>query len=145
KRALLASLLLGLMVRECFTRVTVLADGQEVFEELPAEDAPIPDFAERNLLGPALLWWLCWPCTRTSATSSTLYLAIRTTATPWTTWVRSWRPALPTASPSCSSAELGKRWLWLEPGSSPAHTSTSAALGCPWMAGQPGLSVSAAG
>ncbi|KAL6761947.1 hypothetical protein V8C86DRAFT_3131194 [Haematococcus lacustris] len=49
KRALLASLLLGLMVRGCFTRVTVLADGQEVFEEIPAEDAPIPEFAERNL------------------------------------------------------------------------------------------------
>ncbi|KAJ9508930.1 hypothetical protein QJQ45_028249 [Haematococcus lacustris] len=49
KRALLASLLLGLMVRECFTRVTVLADGQELLEEIPAEDAVIPDFAERNL------------------------------------------------------------------------------------------------
>ncbi|KAL6759167.1 hypothetical protein V8C86DRAFT_2434307 [Haematococcus lacustris] len=49
KRALLASLLLGLMVRDSFTRVTVLADGQELLEELPAVDAPIPDFAERNL------------------------------------------------------------------------------------------------
>ncbi|KAJ9509588.1 hypothetical protein QJQ45_011199 [Haematococcus lacustris] len=49
KRALLASLLLGLMVRDCFTRVTVLADGQEVFEEIPAEDAVIPNLAERNL------------------------------------------------------------------------------------------------
>ncbi|KAL6752428.1 hypothetical protein V8C86DRAFT_3141159 [Haematococcus lacustris] len=49
KRALLASLLLGLMVRGCFTRVTVLADGQELLEEIPAEDADIPDFAERNL------------------------------------------------------------------------------------------------
>ncbi|KAJ9508553.1 hypothetical protein QJQ45_012090 [Haematococcus lacustris] len=49
KRALLASLLLGLMVRGCFTRVTVLADGQELLEAIPAEDAPIPDFAERNL------------------------------------------------------------------------------------------------
>ncbi|KAJ9517233.1 hypothetical protein QJQ45_009151 [Haematococcus lacustris] len=46
---LLASLLLGLMVRGCFTRVTVLADGQELLEEIPAEDADIPDFAERNL------------------------------------------------------------------------------------------------
>ncbi|GFH10142.1 uncharacterized protein HaLaN_05403 [Haematococcus lacustris] len=49
KRALLASLLLGLMVRDSFTRVTVLADGQELLEELPAVDAPIPDFTERNL------------------------------------------------------------------------------------------------
>ncbi|KAL6761284.1 hypothetical protein V8C86DRAFT_3183911 [Haematococcus lacustris] len=49
KRALLASLLLGLMVRDSFTRVTVLADGQELFEEITAEDADIPDFAERNL------------------------------------------------------------------------------------------------
>ncbi|KAL6747299.1 hypothetical protein V8C86DRAFT_3117855 [Haematococcus lacustris] len=49
KRALLASLLLGLMVRGCFTRVTVLADGQELLEEIPAEDADIPDFAQRNL------------------------------------------------------------------------------------------------
>ncbi|KAJ9522836.1 hypothetical protein QJQ45_023618, partial [Haematococcus lacustris] len=49
KRALLASLLLGLMVRDSFTRVTVLADGQELLEEIPAEDADIPDFAERNL------------------------------------------------------------------------------------------------
>ncbi|KAL6753098.1 hypothetical protein V8C86DRAFT_2438700 [Haematococcus lacustris] len=50
KRALLASLLLGLMVRDSFTRVTVLADGlYELLEETPAEDADIPDFAERNL------------------------------------------------------------------------------------------------
>ncbi|KAL6752595.1 hypothetical protein V8C86DRAFT_2752011 [Haematococcus lacustris] len=49
KRALLASLLLGLMVRDSFTRVTVLAYGQELLEEIPAEDADIPDFAERNL------------------------------------------------------------------------------------------------
>ncbi|KAJ9523288.1 hypothetical protein QJQ45_023974 [Haematococcus lacustris] len=49
KRALLASLLLGLMVRDSFTRVTALADGQELLEEIPAEDAVIPDFAERNL------------------------------------------------------------------------------------------------
>ncbi|KAJ9527712.1 hypothetical protein QJQ45_000306 [Haematococcus lacustris] len=49
KRALLASLLLGLMMRDSFTRVTVLADGQELLEEIPAEDADIPDFAERNL------------------------------------------------------------------------------------------------
>ncbi|KAL6747298.1 hypothetical protein V8C86DRAFT_3148407 [Haematococcus lacustris] len=49
KRALLASLLLGLMVRDSFTRVTVLADGQELLEEIPAEDADIPDFAQRNL------------------------------------------------------------------------------------------------
>ncbi|GFH06327.1 uncharacterized protein HaLaN_00937, partial [Haematococcus lacustris] len=49
KRALLASLLLGLMVRDSFTRVTVLADGQELLEEIPAVDADIPDFAERNL------------------------------------------------------------------------------------------------
>ncbi|KAJ9515958.1 hypothetical protein QJQ45_016861, partial [Haematococcus lacustris] len=49
KRALLASLLLGLMVRDSFTRVTALADGQELLEEIPAEVADIPDFAERNL------------------------------------------------------------------------------------------------
>ncbi|KAL6747166.1 hypothetical protein V8C86DRAFT_2917308, partial [Haematococcus lacustris] len=94
KRSLLASLLLGLMVRDSFTRVTVLADGlYELLEEIPAEDADIPDFAERNqflqlgrgLPPPGLhsrLWWLCWPRTRPSATSSTQYLAIRKTATP---------------------------------------------------------------
>ncbi|KAL6753566.1 hypothetical protein V8C86DRAFT_3028736 [Haematococcus lacustris] len=49
KRALLASLLFGLMVRDCFTRVTVLADGQELLKEIPAEDAVIPNLAERNL------------------------------------------------------------------------------------------------
>ncbi|KAJ9511334.1 hypothetical protein QJQ45_029742 [Haematococcus lacustris] len=49
KRALLASLLSGLMVRGCFTRVTVLADGQEAFEDIPAEDAVIPNLGERNL------------------------------------------------------------------------------------------------
>ncbi|KAJ9514015.1 hypothetical protein QJQ45_021098, partial [Haematococcus lacustris] len=49
KRALLASLLLGLMVRDSFTRVTVLAYGQELLEEIPAEVADIPDFKERNL------------------------------------------------------------------------------------------------
>ncbi|KAJ9519768.1 hypothetical protein QJQ45_013466 [Haematococcus lacustris] len=49
KRALLASLLLGLLVRGCFTRVTVLADGQELLEEIPAEDAVIPNLAEHNL------------------------------------------------------------------------------------------------
>ncbi|KAJ9508648.1 hypothetical protein QJQ45_027933, partial [Haematococcus lacustris] len=49
KRAMLASLLLGLMVRRCFTRVTVLADGQELLEEIAAEDAVIPNLAERNL------------------------------------------------------------------------------------------------
>ncbi|KAJ9532730.1 hypothetical protein QJQ45_010804 [Haematococcus lacustris] len=49
KRALLASLLLGLMVRDSFTRVTVLAYDQELLEDIPAADADIPDFAERNL------------------------------------------------------------------------------------------------
>ncbi|KAJ9531896.1 hypothetical protein QJQ45_021993 [Haematococcus lacustris] len=49
KRALLASLLLGLIVRDCFTRVTVLAYDQELLEEIPAEDAVIPNFAEHNL------------------------------------------------------------------------------------------------
>ncbi|GFH19837.1 hypothetical protein HaLaN_16858 [Haematococcus lacustris] len=48
-RALLGSLLLGLMVRGWFTRVRVLPDGQEVFEEIPAEDAVIPDLADRNM------------------------------------------------------------------------------------------------
>ncbi|KAJ9513859.1 hypothetical protein QJQ45_020935 [Haematococcus lacustris] len=48
KRALLASLLLGLMVRDSFTRVTVLAYGQELLEEIPAEVADIPDFKERQ-------------------------------------------------------------------------------------------------
>ncbi|KAJ9514276.1 hypothetical protein QJQ45_012215 [Haematococcus lacustris] len=38
-RALLGSLLLGLMVRGWFTRLRGLPDGQEVFEEIPAEDA----------------------------------------------------------------------------------------------------------
>ncbi|KAJ9516175.1 hypothetical protein QJQ45_024599 [Haematococcus lacustris] len=37
------------MVRDSFTRVTALADGQELLEEIPAEVADIPDFAERNL------------------------------------------------------------------------------------------------
>ncbi|GFH24361.1 uncharacterized protein HaLaN_22140 [Haematococcus lacustris] len=37
------------MVRDSFTRVTVLADGQELLEEIPAEDAVIPNFTERNL------------------------------------------------------------------------------------------------
>ncbi|KAJ9505672.1 hypothetical protein QJQ45_011388 [Haematococcus lacustris] len=45
KRALLASLLLGLMVRGWFTRATVLADRREAFEEIPAEDAVIPNLA----------------------------------------------------------------------------------------------------
>ncbi|KAL6753760.1 hypothetical protein V8C86DRAFT_2720564, partial [Haematococcus lacustris] len=132
-RALLRSLLLGLMVRGCFTRVRVLPDRQEVFEEIPAVDAVIPDMAERNIvLGPAQLWRLCWPCTRVITPASTLYLAMSTTPTPWTTWAPSWRLTSPTASPSCSPAGLTKRWLWLEPGSSLAHTSTNAALGCPW-------------
>ncbi|GFH22162.1 hypothetical protein HaLaN_19581 [Haematococcus lacustris] len=37
------------MMRGWFTRVTVLADGQELLEEIPAEDAVIPNLAERNL------------------------------------------------------------------------------------------------
>ncbi|KAJ9533757.1 hypothetical protein QJQ45_026785 [Haematococcus lacustris] len=37
------------MVRDCFTRVTVLAYSQELLDEIPAEVADIPDFAERNL------------------------------------------------------------------------------------------------
>ncbi|KAL6758098.1 hypothetical protein V8C86DRAFT_2606593, partial [Haematococcus lacustris] len=48
-RALLGSLLLGLMVRVWFTRVRVLPDRQEVFGETPAEDAVIPDLADRNM------------------------------------------------------------------------------------------------
>ncbi|GFH31287.1 hypothetical protein HaLaN_30300, partial [Haematococcus lacustris] len=48
-RALLGSLLLGLAVRGWFTRVRVLPDGQEVFEEIPAEDAVIPNVADRNM------------------------------------------------------------------------------------------------
>ncbi|KAL6751725.1 hypothetical protein V8C86DRAFT_2773014, partial [Haematococcus lacustris] len=48
-RALLGSLLLGLAVRGWFTRLSVLPDGQEFFEEIPAEDAFIPDLAERNM------------------------------------------------------------------------------------------------
>ncbi|KAJ9510421.1 hypothetical protein QJQ45_015914 [Haematococcus lacustris] len=40
-RALLGSLLLGLAVRGWFTRVRVLPDGQEVFEEIPAELAAL--------------------------------------------------------------------------------------------------------
>ncbi|KAL6757160.1 hypothetical protein V8C86DRAFT_2630380, partial [Haematococcus lacustris] len=48
-RALLGSLLLGLAVRGWFTRVRVLPDGQEVFEEIPAELAVIPNLAERNM------------------------------------------------------------------------------------------------
>ncbi|KAJ9512595.1 hypothetical protein QJQ45_018900 [Haematococcus lacustris] len=48
-RALLGGLLLGLAVRGWFTRVRVLPDGQEVFEEIPAEDAVIPNVADRNM------------------------------------------------------------------------------------------------
>ncbi|KAJ9516041.1 hypothetical protein QJQ45_024441 [Haematococcus lacustris] len=48
-RALLGSLLLGLAVRGWFTRLWVLPDGQEVFEEIPAELAVIPDLANRNM------------------------------------------------------------------------------------------------
>ncbi|KAL6752382.1 hypothetical protein V8C86DRAFT_3141185 [Haematococcus lacustris] len=48
-RALLGSLLLGLAVRGWFTRVRVLPDGQEVFEEIPAELAVIPNLADRNM------------------------------------------------------------------------------------------------
>ncbi|KAL6750399.1 hypothetical protein V8C86DRAFT_3143786 [Haematococcus lacustris] len=48
-RALLGSLLLGLAVRGWFTRVRVLPDGQEVFEEIPAELAVIPNLANRNM------------------------------------------------------------------------------------------------
>ncbi|KAL6749589.1 hypothetical protein V8C86DRAFT_2441900 [Haematococcus lacustris] len=43
--ALLGSLLLGLMVRGWFTRVRVLPDRQVVFEDIPAEDAVIPNLA----------------------------------------------------------------------------------------------------
>ncbi|KAJ9517720.1 hypothetical protein QJQ45_004012 [Haematococcus lacustris] len=48
-RALLGSLLLGLMVRGWFTRLRGLPDGQDVFEEIPAEDAFIPNLADRNM------------------------------------------------------------------------------------------------
>ncbi|KAJ9514392.1 hypothetical protein QJQ45_012389 [Haematococcus lacustris] len=48
-RALLGSLLLGLMMRGWFTRLWGLPDGQEVFEEIPAEDAFIPNLADRNM------------------------------------------------------------------------------------------------
>ncbi|KAL6745100.1 hypothetical protein V8C86DRAFT_2990521, partial [Haematococcus lacustris] len=48
-RALLGSLLLGLAVRGWFTRLRVLPDGQVVFEEIPAEDAFIPNLADRNM------------------------------------------------------------------------------------------------
>ncbi|KAJ9517975.1 hypothetical protein QJQ45_004362 [Haematococcus lacustris] len=48
-RALLGSLLLGLAVRGWFTRLRGLPDGQEVFEEIPAEDAFIPNLADRNM------------------------------------------------------------------------------------------------
>ncbi|KAJ9531957.1 hypothetical protein QJQ45_003660 [Haematococcus lacustris] len=48
-RALLGSLLLGLAVRGWFTRLRGLPDGQEVFEEIPAEDAVIPNLANRNM------------------------------------------------------------------------------------------------
>ncbi|KAJ9506533.1 hypothetical protein QJQ45_019591 [Haematococcus lacustris] len=48
-RALLGSLLLGLAVRGWFTRVRGLPDGQDVFEEIPAELAVIPNLADRNM------------------------------------------------------------------------------------------------
>ncbi|KAJ9506911.1 hypothetical protein QJQ45_002474 [Haematococcus lacustris] len=48
-RALLGSLLLGLAVRGWFTRLRGLPDGQEVFEEIPAEDAFIPNRLIRGL------------------------------------------------------------------------------------------------
>ncbi|GFH09655.1 uncharacterized protein HaLaN_04836, partial [Haematococcus lacustris] len=37
------------MVRGWFTRLRGLLDGQEVFEEIPAEDAFIPNLADRNM------------------------------------------------------------------------------------------------
>ncbi|KAJ9519518.1 hypothetical protein QJQ45_000610 [Haematococcus lacustris] len=139
------------MVRGCFTRVTVLADGQELLEEIPAEDAVIPNLAERNLylqLGrgtpppgmhtqPSLAVvavLAAHPGLRDELTAVPRYPHDSNTVDDVGQKLE------PTASPGCLSAELGKRWLWLEPGSSLAHTSTSAALGCPWMAGQPGLS-----
>ncbi|KAL6752271.1 hypothetical protein V8C86DRAFT_2759089 [Haematococcus lacustris] len=155
-RALLGSLLLGLAVRCWFTRVRVLPDGHEVFEVSSrssrtwrtatcacssAADCLLPEGA----LSPAQQWRMCGPSTRVSTPASKLYLAMSTTPTPWTMWAPSWRLTSPTASACCSSAGLSKGWLWLEPGSSLAHTSTSAAFGCPWMAVQSGLSVSAAG
>ncbi|GFH09306.1 hypothetical protein HaLaN_04416 [Haematococcus lacustris] len=45
-RALLGSVVLGLMVRGWFTRVRVLADGQIAFGDIPAV---IPNLADRNL------------------------------------------------------------------------------------------------
>ncbi|KAJ9520908.1 hypothetical protein QJQ45_014108 [Haematococcus lacustris] len=57
-RALLGSLLLGLAVRGWFTRVRVLPDGQEVFEEIPAELAVIPNLADRNMCLQLCLVWM---------------------------------------------------------------------------------------
>ncbi|KAJ9509702.1 hypothetical protein QJQ45_011306 [Haematococcus lacustris] len=59
-RALLASLLLGHMVRGCFTRVTALADGREAFDDIPVEDAIIP--AQRSCGGCVGRYWpVMWP------------------------------------------------------------------------------------
>ncbi|KAJ9530167.1 hypothetical protein QJQ45_023446 [Haematococcus lacustris] len=126
KRALLASLLLSLMVRGWFTRVTVLADGQEVFDDIPAEDAVIPSLAERNLylqLGRGMprpgmqsrpsaavaAVLAAYPGLRASAPNSTLYLAFSTTPTPWTipAWIerqRSW----------VARSVQGKEVTWLQ-------------------------------
>ncbi|KAJ9520952.1 hypothetical protein QJQ45_014135 [Haematococcus lacustris] len=48
-RALLGSLLLGLAVRGWFTRVRVLPNGQDVFEDIPTVLAVIPNLADRNM------------------------------------------------------------------------------------------------
>ncbi|KAJ9515202.1 hypothetical protein QJQ45_002337 [Haematococcus lacustris] len=46
--ALLGSLLLGHMVRSWFTRVTVLEDGREAFDDIPPEAAVIPGVEEEE-------------------------------------------------------------------------------------------------
>ncbi|KAJ9509825.1 hypothetical protein QJQ45_011564 [Haematococcus lacustris] len=102
------------MVRGCFTRVTVLADGQEALEEIPAEDAFIPNLAERNL-----------------------YLQLGRGVPP---------PGMQSRPNAAVAAVLAAYpGLRAQLNAVPLYRCTSAALGCPWMAVQPGLSVSAAG
>ncbi|KAJ9523814.1 hypothetical protein QJQ45_020000 [Haematococcus lacustris] len=115
-RALLASLLLGLIMRGFLRRVTMLPDGQETFEDIPAEDANIPNLAERNLflqLGRGLPP----PCrqSRPSAAVGTMlatYPDLHRRLNEVPRWARSWRQALPTASPSSHHIKLDTKALF---------------------------------
>ncbi|KAJ9519915.1 hypothetical protein QJQ45_014645 [Haematococcus lacustris] len=134
--ALLASLLLGLIVRGFFARVTVLPDGQEAFEDIPA-------FKDRNLylqLGRGLP-----PPGRRSRPSAAVEAVLA--AYPDLHATLNDVPRYPhdkitvddvgkkletSFANSLTVLFLRKRWLWLGPGSSLAHR-----LGLPSDGGQP--------